>query len=83
MKKLRMGVFGAGFWAQYQIAAWQELDPALRQALVQAIERGALRNARKTFEIVTSYGRLDLICAIDNSRSIAGPACAETAAAAK
>jgi hypothetical protein len=65
------------------LAAWQELDPALRQALVRTIERGALRNAQKTFEIVKSYRRFDLICAIYNYRLIAGPACGETAAAAR
>lgn len=61
------------------LAAWQELDPALRQTLVRNIERGALRDARKTFEIVKSYGRFDLVCAIDTYRSIAGPDCGETA----
>jgi hypothetical protein len=65
------------------LAAWQELDPALRQALVRTIERGALRNARKMFEIVKSYRRFDLICAISDYRLIAGPACGKPAAAAK
>ena len=65
------------------LAAWQELDPALRQALVRTIERGASRNAQKMFEIVKSYRRFDLVCAINNYRSIAGPDCRGTAAAAK
>lgn len=26
MKRLRFALFGAGFWARYQLAAWQELD---------------------------------------------------------
>jgi D-apiose dehydrogenase len=28
MKKLRFGVVGAGFWARYQLSAWQELEGA-------------------------------------------------------
>lgn len=65
------------------LAAWPELDPALRQALLRSIERGALRNARNVFQIVKSYRRFDLICAINNYRSIAGPDCRETEGAAK
>ena len=26
MEKLKFGVIGCGFWAQYQIAAWHELE---------------------------------------------------------
>jgi len=65
------------------LAAWQELDPAMRQALVRTIERGESRNAQKMFEIVKSYRRFDLICAINNYRAIAGSDCRETTAAAK
>ena len=65
------------------LAAWQELDPPLRQAMARTIERGAPHNTRNMFEIVKSYRRFDLVCAINNYRSIAGPDCGETAAAAK
>ena len=33
MKRLRFAVFGTGFWAQYQLAGWQELDGAACVAL--------------------------------------------------
>ena len=46
------------------LAAWDKLDPELRQAVVRALERGATRNAEKLFRIVKSYRRFDLICAI-------------------
>ena len=65
------------------LAVWRDLDPDLRQALVRTIERGALRNAPKMFEIVKSYGRFDLICAIEKYKPIAGPDCAKAAGAAK
>jgi hypothetical protein len=65
------------------LAAWQKLDPALRQSLVRIIERGALHDTQKTFEIVKSFRRFDLICAINGYRSIVGPACRETAVVAK
>jgi hypothetical protein len=57
------------------LAVWRDLDPARQRALVQAIERGALRNGVKMFEIVKSYGRLDLVCAIQKYELIAGPEC--------
>ena len=28
MRSLRFEIFGAGFWSQYQLAAWQELKGA-------------------------------------------------------
>lgn len=65
------------------LAKWQDLDSALRRTLVRSIERGASRNTRRMFEIVKSYRRFDLICAINNYRSIAGPDCGATAPSAK
>jgi hypothetical protein len=60
------------------LAVWRELDPGLQQALVRTIERGALHNAQKMFEIIRSYTRFDLVCAIEKYRLIAGPNCAKT-----
>lgn len=65
------------------LAAWQDLGFDLQQTLVRGIERGAMRNAHKMFEIVKSYRRFDLICAINNYRSIAGPDCGVSAPAAR
>jgi hypothetical protein len=48
------------------LAAWQQLDPGLRQVLVRTLERGALRNAEKLAQIVRSYRRFDLICGNSN-----------------
>lgn len=64
------------------LAVWQDLDPGLRQALARTIERGALRNARKMFEIAKSYTRFDLVCAIQQYRVVAGADCRATAAGA-
>jgi hypothetical protein len=64
------------------LAAWQELSSDRRQALRQSVERGALRNSQKMYEIVKSYGRLDLVCAIKKYETIAGPDCRKAAAAA-
>jgi hypothetical protein len=57
------------------LAVWRDLDPATRQVLEGTIRRGAVRNAVKMYEIVNSYARLDLVCAIDKYRIIAGPTC--------
>jgi hypothetical protein len=65
------------------LAVWQDLDPERRQALGRTVERGALRNTVKMFEIVKSYGRLDLVCAIRKYEPIAGPDCRKAAAAAE
>lgn len=62
------------------LAAWQDLDLARKEALVRTIERGASHHAQKMFEIVKSYRRFDLICAINNYRSMAGPDCSGGAA---
>jgi hypothetical protein len=64
------------------LAVWQDLDPAGRQAIKQSIERGTRQNAQKMYEIVKSYSRFDLICAIDKYRVIAGPDCKIAPAAA-
>jgi hypothetical protein len=62
------------------LAAWQELDPDMRKMLVRTIERGASRNPQKMFEIVKSYRRIELLCAIDKYEVIAGPDCKKAAA---
>jgi len=46
------------------LAAWDRLDPGLQQGLARTLERGALRNAPKMYEIVKSYRRYDLLCGI-------------------
>ena len=58
------------------LAAWQQLDPGLRQALVRTLERGALRNAEKMAQIVKSFRRSDLICGNSRYSSIVGKQCA-------
>jgi len=58
------------------LAAWQQLDPGLRQALVRTLERGALRNAEKMAQIVKSFRRSDLICGNSRYSSIVGKECA-------
>ena len=63
------------------LAVWQDLDHGLQQALVRTIERGAMHNAQKMLEILRSYRRFDLVCAIEKYRLIAGAACAKTAQA--
>ncbi len=62
------------------LAAWQDLDSDLQQKLAGTIARGASRNPRKMFEIVKSYTRFDLVCAIEDYRHIAGPDCNKEAA---
>ncbi len=64
------------------LAVWRDLDPALRQALERTIERGASRNAKKMFEIVKSYARFDLICAIEKYQPIAAADCRKAAGTA-
>ncbi|MBE0618970.1 MAG: hypothetical protein IH605_00080 [Burkholderiales bacterium] len=63
------------------LAAWPDLDPGLRQALAQTIERGALHDAQKMYQIAKSYTRFDLVCAIEKYRLIAGPDCGTAAQA--
>jgi len=65
------------------LAVWRDLDPALQQALAKSIERGASRNAKKMFEIVKSYARFDLVCAIEKYQPVAAADCRKTAETAK
>jgi hypothetical protein len=58
------------------LAVWQKLDTGMQQALVLALERGALRNAERMVQIVKSYRRFDLICGIKKYNSIIGRECA-------
>lgn len=64
------------------LAAWQELDAGRRQALARSLERGAQDNARKMFEIVKSYGRFDLVCAIREYKALGAPDCGKAPAVA-
>ena len=57
------------------LAVWQHLDPAMRQALVRTLERGAFRNAEKMVQIVRSYRRFDLICGNSKYNPIVGQEC--------
>ncbi len=63
------------------LAAWPDLNPGLRQALTQTIERGALHDAQKMYQIAKSYTRFDLVCTIEKYRLIAGPDCGKSAQA--
>jgi len=65
------------------LAVWRDLDPPLQQALARTVERGASRNTQKMFEIVNSYARFDLICAIDKYQVFAAAACRKAADAAR
>lgn len=65
------------------LARWQDLDPELRRTMLQTIRRGAVRNPRKMFEIVKSYTRFDLVCAIEEYRRIAGSECKNAAQTVK
>lgn len=61
------------------LAVWRNLDPGMQQALVHTIQRGATRNPQKIFQIVKSYTRFDLVCAIEEYRRIGGPDCKKAA----
>ncbi len=65
------------------LAAWQDLDQNLKLALARSLERAASRNAERMLKIVKSYGRYDLICAIEKYKVLAGPDCAKSGAAAR
>jgi hypothetical protein len=58
------------------LATWEQLDPALRQALVRTLDRAALRNAERMAQIVKSYRRFDLICGNSKYNSVVGRECA-------
>ena len=63
------------------LAAWAKLDPGHRRATALVIERGGVHNALKMFDIVKSYGRIELVCGLKGYDVVAGPACAKAAAA--
>ncbi|MGE0675293.1 MAG: hypothetical protein AB7O64_19800 [Methylibium sp.] len=64
------------------LAGWQRLDAATREVLAQAIGRAGLRDASGMLELVKSYQRLDLVCAREDYRRIAGAGCGSAARAA-
>jgi D-apiose dehydrogenase len=45
MKELRFAIFGAGFWSQFQLAAWQELEGARCVAIYNRTLEKAVRLA--------------------------------------
>ena len=61
------------------LAVWRDLVPDLRQKLKGTIERGSVRNAGKMLDIVKSYARLELVCAIERYRLVAGNSCGAAA----
>lgn len=65
------------------LAIWPELDPGLQKSLARTIERGALHNRQKLYEIVKSYRRFDLVCAIRDYATLAAADCRKAAAALK
>jgi D-apiose dehydrogenase len=54
MDKLRFAVIGAGFWANYQIAAWKELEGVELVAVCDKNKEKADQLARK-YEVNTTY----------------------------
>ena len=69
MQELKFAVFGAGFWSNYQIAGWRELegvrpvaicDPNLEKARVTA-EKFAIPKAYANAEDVMDHESLDFI----------------------
>lgn len=54
MKKLRFAVLGTGFWANYQIAAWKELDGVELVALYNRTKPRAEAMAQK-FDVPRVY----------------------------
>ena len=70
------------------LAVWPELDPGLKQTMVRTIERGGTNLPlrilpERIFNIVKSYGRFDLICAIKKYETIAGPDCKKVGVSAE
>ena len=64
------------------LAAWQKLAPGMRQSVARVVERGAMRDGQKLFEIVKSYRRFDLVCALSSYDAVAGAECRKAARAA-
>ena len=54
MKDLRFALFGAGFWAQFQLAAWQELKGARCVAIYNRTREKAERLAKR-FDVPAIY----------------------------
>jgi predicted dehydrogenase len=54
MKQLRFAVFGAGFWAPYQLAAWNELD-GVRCVAVYNRTKAKAEEFAKDFQIPAVY----------------------------
>ena len=55
MSDLRFGVFGAGFWAPFQLAAWNELGGAKCVAVYNRTVSKA-EGLAKTFDVPAVYG---------------------------
>ena len=51
MSELRFAVFGAGFWAPFQLAGWEETTciTVIREAMEEAVRRGVPREAATDF----------------------------------
>lgn len=62
------------------LAAWDKLDAAQRRLVVGVVERGAVRNSVKMFEILRNFGRFDLVCARRSYDSVAANECGKRAA---
>ena len=60
MKKLRCAVIGTGFWSNYQIAAWMELDEVEIVALCDKTRAKAEKVARK-FNVPAVYDNVDTL----------------------
>lgn len=65
------------------LAAWDKLEAGQRQAAALSVGRGGVHNALKMFDIVKSYGRIELVCGLKGYDVVAGPACAKAGPAAR
>jgi hypothetical protein len=61
------------------LAAWDKLDAATRAAVQAGVQRASVRNARQTFDMVKSYGRLDLVCGLRGYDVVAAADCSKGA----
>ena len=64
------------------LAAWNRLDPGMRQSTARILERGGVRNAAKMFEIVKGYRRFDLVCPLKSYHAQAAGECSRHGGAA-
>ena len=46
------------------LSVWNRLNPAEQAAVVRAMERGARRDPRRMAELISTFGRIDLFCAL-------------------